>query len=228
MRRLVPVLIVCLAAAPAFAEAPVTDAQCEALTRLAMPHASITQATVERSGTFHEEHGPGGKPHDHTDLPPFCRVLGTATPVPDSKIGFEIWLPLGGWSGRLQAIGNGAYDDRIYYAQMAQRVRAGDVVVGDRHRPQGRRPEVRCRPSRGDRRLGRRPRGAREHGGGQAGRDDAVRRGPALFLFRRLLDRRPSGAGRGAALSRRLSTASSPAIRATIAPTSISPSSGTS
>ncbi|HEY4169401.1 MAG TPA: tannase/feruloyl esterase family alpha/beta hydrolase [Reyranella sp.] len=130
MRRLVPMLIVCLAAAPAFAEPPVTDAQCEALTRLAMPHASITQATVERSGTFHEEHGPGGKPHDHTDLPPFCRVLGTSTPVPDSKIGFEIWLPLGGWSGRLQAIGNGAYDDRIYYAQMVQRVQAGDVVVG--------------------------------------------------------------------------------------------------
>ncbi|HZY55168.1 MAG TPA: hypothetical protein VFE73_18080, partial [Reyranella sp.] len=116
MRRLVLVLIVCLAAAPAPAQTPVGDAQCQALTKLALPHASITQATVERSGTFHEEHGPGGKPHDHGDLPPFCRVLGTATPVPGSKIGFEIWLPLGGWSGRLQAIGNGAYDDRIYYA----------------------------------------------------------------------------------------------------------------
>jgi tannase/feruloyl esterase len=129
MRRLVPVLVVCIAAHPAFAQAPAAGTQCEALARLALPHTAVTQATVERSGTFHEEAGPGGKPRDHGDLPPFCRVLGTATPVPGSKIGFEIWLPLGGWTGRLQAIGNGAYDDRIYYAQMAQRVRAGDVVV---------------------------------------------------------------------------------------------------
>ena len=133
MRRLVPVLVVCIAAHPAFAQAPAAvtpaDTQCEALARLALPQATVTQATVDRSGTFHEAQGPGGKPRDHGDLPPFCRVLGTATPVPGSKIGFEIWLPLGGWTGRLQAIGNGAYDDRIYYAQMAQRVRAGDVVV---------------------------------------------------------------------------------------------------
>ena len=97
MRGVVPLFVLCLAAAPAFAQAPVADTQCEALTKLAMPHASITQATVERSGTFHEGQGPGGKAHDHTDLPPFCRVLGTSTPVPGSKIGFEIWLPLGGW-----------------------------------------------------------------------------------------------------------------------------------
>ncbi len=155
MRLVLPVLVACFAAAPAFAQAPDADAQCEALVRLALPQATVTQATVERSGAFHEERGPGGKPIDHGDLPPFCRVLGTSTPVPGSKIGFEIWLPLAGWTGRLQAIGNGAYDDRIYYAQMAQRVRAGDVVVRDRYRPQGRRPEVWRGPSRGHRRLGR-------------------------------------------------------------------------
>ncbi len=127
-RVLLPALALGIAG-PAFAQAPVTDAACEALARLALPQATVAQATAERSATFHEEQGPGGKPRDHADVPPFCRVLGTATPVPTSKIGFEIWLPLGGWSGRLQAIGNGAYDSRIYYAQMAQRVRAGDVVV---------------------------------------------------------------------------------------------------
>jgi feruloyl esterase len=133
MHRVVPVLLACLVGAPAFAQAPtsapVADAQCDALARLALPHATVTQTAVERSGTFHEERGPGGKPRDHGELPPFCRVLGIAMPVPESKIGFEIWLPLGGWSGRLQAIGNGGYDSRIYYAQMAQRIRAGDVVV---------------------------------------------------------------------------------------------------
>ena len=129
MHRIVALSVVCLAALPALAQVPATDAQCEALTKVALPHATVAQATAERSGIFHEERGPGGKPRDHADLPSFCRVMGTATPVAGSKIGFEIWLPLGTWTGRLQAIGNGAYDDRIYYAQMAQRVRSGDVVV---------------------------------------------------------------------------------------------------
>ncbi|MBV8393957.1 MAG: tannase/feruloyl esterase family alpha/beta hydrolase [Alphaproteobacteria bacterium] len=122
-------LVLCSTAAPAMAQTAKSDADCTALTNLALPHATITAATAERSGVFHEERAANGKPRDHEDLPPYCRVLGSATPVPDSKIGFEIWLPLGGWTGRLQAIGNGAYDDRIYYAQMAQRVQAGDVVV---------------------------------------------------------------------------------------------------
>jgi hypothetical protein len=85
MHRVVPVLLACLAGAPAFAQAPtnapVADAQCDALSKLALPHATVTRATVERSGTFHEERGPGGKPRDHGELPPFCRVLGIATPV---------------------------------------------------------------------------------------------------------------------------------------------------
>ncbi len=46
------------------------------------PHAMVTQVTVERSGTFHEERGPGGKPRDHGDLPAFCRVLGTRRRCP--------------------------------------------------------------------------------------------------------------------------------------------------
>jgi len=129
MRPVLPFVALCIGAAPALAQAPKADAECTALARLALPHVTMTAATAERSGLFHEESGADGKPRDHKDLPPFCRVLGTSSPVADSKIGFEIWLPLGGWTGRLQAIGNGAYDDRIYYAQMAQRVRAGDVVV---------------------------------------------------------------------------------------------------
>ena len=87
MRRIVPLSIVCLAALPALAQTPATDAQCEALTKLTLPYTTVAQATAERSGTFHEERGPGGKPRDHADLPPYCRVVGTATPVAGSKIG---------------------------------------------------------------------------------------------------------------------------------------------
>ena len=48
-------------------------------------------------------------------------------PVEGSKIGFEVWLPLSTWSGRLHMVGNGAYSDRLYYGQVAARLRNGFI-----------------------------------------------------------------------------------------------------
>ena len=31
---------------------------------------------------------------------PFCRAIGVATPTSDSRIGFEVWLPLSAWNGK--------------------------------------------------------------------------------------------------------------------------------
>jgi len=114
---------------PAWADGPKTDADCAGLARLALPHASITLAEARRDGTFHENTDIDGKPYDHTGLPPFCRVRGVSSPVEGSKIGFEVWLPLSAWSGRLHMVGNGAYSDRLYYGQVAARLRNGDVGV---------------------------------------------------------------------------------------------------
>ncbi|MGH7104913.1 MAG: tannase/feruloyl esterase family alpha/beta hydrolase [Acetobacteraceae bacterium] len=101
---------------------------CAALAHLALPHARITSAYRMAAGKFTE---PGGNPRTgaFADLPGFCRVHGVAHPVPGSSIGFEIWLPLAHWSGRLHMVGNGAYDSRIYWAQMADRIRQNDVGV---------------------------------------------------------------------------------------------------
>ena len=114
---------------PAWADGPKTDADCAGLARLALPHASITLAEARRDGTFHENTDIDGKPYDHTGLPAFCRVRGVSSPVEGSKIGFEVWLPLAAWSGRLHMVGNGAYSDRLYYGQVAARLRNGDVGV---------------------------------------------------------------------------------------------------
>ena len=102
--------------------------RCEDLLRLTLPHAQIASAKVVAPGAFHE---PGGDAphHDYSDLPGFCRVHGYSRPVPGSRIGFEVWLPLGHWSGRLHMVGNGAYDSEIYWAQMADRIRQSDVGV---------------------------------------------------------------------------------------------------
>ncbi len=105
------------------------DAQCTGLAKLALPHATVTLAEARHDGAFHENADIDGKPFDHTGLPAFCRVTGTSSPVPGSKIGFEVWLPLDGWSGRLHMVGNGAYSDRLYYGQVAARLRNGDVGV---------------------------------------------------------------------------------------------------
>ncbi|HEY2613327.1 MAG TPA: tannase/feruloyl esterase family alpha/beta hydrolase, partial [Reyranella sp.] len=110
-------------------DGPKTDADCAGLARLALPHASITLAEAHRDGTFHENTDIDGKPYDHTGLPAFCRVRGVSSPVEGSKIGFEVWLPLSAWSRRLHMVGNGAYSDRLYYGEIAARLRNGDVGV---------------------------------------------------------------------------------------------------
>jgi len=63
------------------------------------------------------------------NMPPFCRATGTATPTPRSHIGFEVWMPLAGWSGRVQMIGNGGYSSSIRFGLLETLVRRGDVAV---------------------------------------------------------------------------------------------------
>lgn len=102
--------------------------ECADLARLALPHAQVTSAERVAPGQFSE---PGGTApgRNYADLPGFCRVHGVTRPEPDSRIGFEVWLPLGHWSGRLHMVGNGAYDSDIYWPQMADRLRHSDVAV---------------------------------------------------------------------------------------------------
>ncbi|HTR88031.1 MAG TPA: tannase/feruloyl esterase family alpha/beta hydrolase [Reyranella sp.] len=121
--------VVLLAAPAAWAQSEGADKRCAALTSLSLPGAKVVSAESMRSGAFHEDTDIDGKPYDHRGLPAFCRVRGEATPTPDSHIGFEVWLPFTGWDGRLHMVGNGAYSDRIYYGQMAARLRSGDVAV---------------------------------------------------------------------------------------------------
>jgi feruloyl esterase len=64
-----------------------------------------------------------------TDLPVFCRVHGISRPAPGSQIGFEVWLPQSGWTRRLHMLGNASYSSSVYWEQMADRIRRGDVAV---------------------------------------------------------------------------------------------------
>jgi feruloyl esterase len=105
-------------------------ADCHDLIGLKLDHAAVTSADLVEGGTFTEDMNGNHAPRSYGGLPPFCRVRGISRPVPGSEIGFEVWLPLRDWTRRLQMVGNGGYSSTIYYAQMAQRILAGDVAVG--------------------------------------------------------------------------------------------------
>jgi hypothetical protein len=55
----------------------------------------------------------------YKSLPAFCRVVAEAKPTADSDIKLEVWLPVSGWNGKLQGIGNGGFAGLIDYVQLS-------------------------------------------------------------------------------------------------------------
>jgi hypothetical protein len=102
--------------------------KCADLAKLALPHTAITRAEVTESGKL-------SLPDIDKDpvfgrLPAFCRVVAESHPSADSKIAIEAWLPLDGWSGRFQGVGNGGFAGSINYRDMANAVLRGDSTAG--------------------------------------------------------------------------------------------------
>ena len=85
---------------------------CEKLTEMRIPNVTIQSAASARSA-------PGAD-----TLPPFCRVVAVATPVPDSEIEFEVWIPED-WNGKFQGVGNGGYSGALSYGAMVRALKAG-------------------------------------------------------------------------------------------------------
>jgi feruloyl esterase len=84
---------------------------------------TVTLAEPVAAGGFTAQGGRGGEAFK--TLPAFCRVAATITPVPDSEIKIEVWLPESGWNGKLQSVGNGAWAGSISYPAMATALSTG-------------------------------------------------------------------------------------------------------
>jgi feruloyl esterase len=97
---------------------------CAALASTALSDARVESAEVNATGTV-----AGGRGAVLTGVPDFCRVRGLAAPSPRSRIHFEAWLPLTGWNGRIQMIGNGGYSSAINNKELAALVRKGTAAV---------------------------------------------------------------------------------------------------
>lgn len=104
------------------------DDSCAKLASLNIPNTTITLALTVAAGEFV---GPPA-PLSQTDLstfykslPAFCRVVAEAKPTADSDIKIEVWMPLSGWNGKLQGIGNGGFAGLIEYRQIGMSVKDG-------------------------------------------------------------------------------------------------------
>ena len=105
---------------------------CEKLAALAVPNATITMARAVPAATF------VGPPQAFTgrdlsafyrSLPDFCRVVVHARPSSDSDIVIEVWMPLSGWNGKLQGLGNGGFAGLIDYSELGASILKGYAAV---------------------------------------------------------------------------------------------------
>jgi Tannase and feruloyl esterase len=97
---------------------------CEKMMGFAMEGVVIDSAAPERSGSFTSAIGT-----KLSNLPAFCRLVGHATPTPQSRIGFEVWLPEKNWSGRYVQVGNGGLAGIIFHDLMGQMLDRGHATA---------------------------------------------------------------------------------------------------
>jgi feruloyl esterase len=116
------ILLGCLAALPLAAALAVRpagalpDRSCAGLLSVELSDTTIRSAQEVTAPTFTP---PGSAAL--TNLPAFCRIAAVTRPA----VNFEVWLPLAGWNGKFQGVGNGANAGSISYAAMATALRRG-------------------------------------------------------------------------------------------------------
>jgi hypothetical protein len=116
-----------LAALLLFAISPMAAAgqtNCEDLSKISLANAKITSSVAVAAGAFN------APPLRTLQLPAFCRVAGIATPTSDSEIKFEVWLPLLGWNGKFEQVGNGGFAGAIPFGNMAAPLLRGYATAG--------------------------------------------------------------------------------------------------
>ena len=89
---------------------------CSSLAGLNIADTRITVTALVNQNSFT---APGS---DNTlETPAFCRLVGVTNPA----VNFEVWLPLSGWNGNYQSVGNGGMAGTISYGAMAAALRRG-------------------------------------------------------------------------------------------------------
>ena len=121
-----------LAAAELAVERAVHSVPCNDMSRAKLKNGRILTAT-EVEGVLPEIHIAPSLGHDRKsgkldDLPRFCRVVARLSPVPESEILIEIWLPQK-WNEKLLAIGNHGYGGEFEHGDMVDGLNRGYATV---------------------------------------------------------------------------------------------------
>src|SRR5215813_8175909 len=102
---------------------------CEKLSSLNLDDTTITSAQTVASGEFTRPAGPFDQHEDTLEafkrLPAFCRVTAEIKPSSDSDIKVEVWMPVSGWNGKYQAVGNGGWAGSLNTKAMIAAVQRG-------------------------------------------------------------------------------------------------------
>src|SRR6516165_1726553 len=101
---------------------------CGSLASFKLPHTTITSAQIVSTGAFTPPPQASLNPPDlgvFKNLRSFCRFTATLQPSGDSDIKIEVWLPVTGWNGKVQSVGNGGFAGSINYPALAVAVAAG-------------------------------------------------------------------------------------------------------
>ena len=128
MRRTPLAAVLVLLPAVVVAQTTGGGAACDRLAAsLALPATTITLAAVVPAGQFAPPSTgqAGGSAPSFADVPAFCRVAATVAPTTDSDIKMEVWMPVTGWNGKFQGVGNGGWAGSIQYAALAGAVKRG-------------------------------------------------------------------------------------------------------
>jgi feruloyl esterase len=104
---------------------PVSATTCESMAKLALHDTTITLAKSVAAGEFAPTKPFPFPAPGYKNLPAFCRVAAEIKPTKDSNIKFEVWMPLTGWNGKFQAIGNGGWSGEIWYPFMGPALGGG-------------------------------------------------------------------------------------------------------
>ena len=97
---------------------------CEGLMSLKLPATTITQAKAVPASDMVQA-AAVASPFTSRTVPESCRVGATLRPSSDSEIKMEIWMPVSGWNGKYQAVGNGAFNGTIAYPAMTTALARG-------------------------------------------------------------------------------------------------------
>ena len=99
------------------------QSSCESLATASIPNTTISLAQSVAAGPF----TPPGSTTAITNLPAFCRVVGSISTKPGENVGIEVWLPADAtdWNGRFEGVGNGGFGGTIVYSALATGLQRG-------------------------------------------------------------------------------------------------------